>query len=157
MDPAHLRPHLATELLQQLVHSRQLLLSAGETALLVGQPVLALIALINSARSPFQVKKWTVYGLPGLEAQLDPSTFQFIQLLGKGGFGAVYKVWDKTSKQFLAVKVLSKTNTEAGDLDHELTVHRVLRGLRSVPDFLGCFEDQRNWSWPSAASSKCQS
>ncbi|KAJ7686636.1 hypothetical protein B0H17DRAFT_1303100 [Mycena rosella] len=60
--------HLATELLQQLVRPSQLLLSAGETALfLVGQPVLALIALINSARPLFQVKKWTVYGLPGLE------------------------------------------------------------------------------------------
>lgn len=43
------------------------------------------------------------------QSSISKNSFEFIQVIGKGGFGKVWKVFSKKSKEIYALKEMSKT------------------------------------------------
>lgn len=95
-----------------------------------------------------------IYELPELNskfenggsAPLGRDKFKFIRLIGTGGFGKVYNVCSKYSKNNYAMKVLSKNQIRHYKLENQLKREiQILNNCKHdcIVDMYACFEDSR--------------
>ena len=77
---------------------------------------------------------------------LTRAKFDFIKLVGTGGFGKVYHVISIFSKNHYAMKILSKNQIESYQLEHqlqrEIKIFDQFRHKNIVPLY-ACFEDTK--------------
>ncbi|MGW5514389.1 protein kinase domain-containing protein [Nocardia africana] len=71
----------------------------------------------------------------GIETELDAEGFQGAELIGRGGFGTVYRCLERALDRQVAVKVL-RTAPQAGDIDRFLREQRTLGKLSGHPNIV---------------------
>ena len=80
----------------------------------------------------------------GVMGELNRDKFKFLKLLGTGGFGKVYQVMSKHSKNHYAMKVLSKNQIRHYKLENQLKreIH-ILNTCKHefIIELYACFED----------------
>ena len=82
----------------------------------------------------------------GKSYPLSRAKFDFIKLIGTGGFGKVYHVISIFSKNHYAMKVLSKSQIENYELEHQLMREiRIFDSCRhpNIVHLYACFEDSK--------------
>ena len=82
----------------------------------------------------------------GSAGKLTRSKFDFLKLIGTGGFGKVYHVISIFSKNHYAMKVLSKSQIESYELEHQLMREiRIFDSCRhpNIVTLYACFEDAK--------------
>ncbi|MFX0578468.1 protein kinase domain-containing protein [Nocardia nepalensis] len=73
--------------------------------------------------------------MAGIEAELDAEGFEGAQVIGRGGFGTVYRCLERALDRRVAVKVL-RSDTGPGDLDRFLREQRALGALSGHPNIV---------------------
>lgn len=82
----------------------------------------------------------------GQNGPLTRAKFDFLKLIGVGGFGKVYHVVSIFSKNHFAMKVLSKNQIESYELEHQLMREiKIFDSCRhrNIVTLHACFEDAK--------------
>ena len=78
--------------------------------------------------------------------KLTRAKFDFLKLIGTGGFGKVYHVMSMFSKNHYAMKVLSKNQIKSYELEHQLIREiKIFDSCRhnNIVNLYACFEDSK--------------
>ena len=97
-------------------------------------------------RKDYELKSLNENFENGKLCPLSRDKFKFLKLIGAGGFGKVYQVYSTFSKNHYAMKVLSKSQIENYELEHQLMREiRIFDSCRhpNIVHLYACFEDSK--------------
>ncbi|KAJ7512637.1 kinase-like domain-containing protein [Mycena galericulata] len=77
-----------------------------------------------------------------LPPPLYPCAFKWLGMLGSGGFGSVFHIYDESTDRHCAVKRIPIAKTHPDDAGLEILVHRLTHDRQDFPTLLGAFGDQ---------------
>lgn len=101
---------------------------------------------MSSKIKRFSLEKLNTRFENGKGGTLSRSKFEFLKILGSGGFGKVYHVVSNYSKNHYAMKVISKRQIEGYDMLNQLEKEiKIMDKCRhpNIIDLKACFEDSK--------------
>jgi serine/threonine protein kinase len=101
---------------------------------------------MTSATKKFTLEKLNSTFENRQSSNLSRSNFEFLKIIGSGGFGKVYQVVSLYSKNHYAMKIISKRQVEGYEMLSQLQKEiEIMDKCRhpSIIDLKACFEDSK--------------
>lgn len=101
---------------------------------------------MSSATKKFTLEKLNSTFENRQNGNLSRSSFDFLKIIGSGGFGKVYQVVSNYSKNHYAMKIISKRQIEEYEMLNQLEKEiEIMDKCRhpSIIDLKACFEDTK--------------